>query len=427
MYPTQYLMHFATLLVLTTADHNKYNGDQLWRIHINDDKHIDHLQKITKMYEIDTWLPLRHGHPYDIHIAQSQIDDIRRILNKYEISYQVLQSNLGQVIRQHYATVKHHQQRANSLAQFDYTIYHPAEEIYEWIDLVVSEVSYASKIQYGVTYQGRPLYALKLSKNDDDDDRKPTIYVDSLTHSREWITAAASMYAFNQIMFNATFEPMIDNTNWIFVPMVNIDGYLYTWSEDGDRLWRQTRSIGASETTFKGKCMGADPNRNWEIHWSELLSASEDPCSFLYHGKEPNSEPEIRHLSNFILQKSNVINAVVSLHSYAQVIVFPFNYQQGIYPTNSVEQNSTAAAMSEAIKSLHGKEYKYGAAAEILYEATGVTTDWTQQVAGVDINYTIELRDTGEYGFLLPPQQIIPTGEELLAALQVLNLHVGGS
>ena len=57
-------------------------------------------------------------------------------------------------------------------------------------------------------------------------------------------------------------------------------------------------------------------------------------------------------------------------------------------------------------------------------EASGVTTDWTQDVAGIDINYTIELRDTGEYGFLLPPDQILPTGEELFAALQVLAQHV---
>ena len=57
-------------------------------------------------------------------------------------------------------------------------------------------------------------------------------------------------------------------------------------------------------------------------------------------------------------------------------------------------------------------------------EATGVTTDWTQDIAGININYTIELRDTGEFGFLLPPDQIIPTGEELLAALQVLSHRV---
>ncbi|KAJ8038357.1 Carboxypeptidase A4 [Holothuria leucospilota] len=31
---------------------------------------------------------------------------------------------------------------------------------------------------------------------------------------------------------------------------------------------------------------------------------------------------------------------------------------------------------------------------------------------GATYSYTVELRDTGEYGFLLPADQIIPTGEE---------------
>lgn len=56
--------------------------------------------------------------------------------------------------------------------------------------------------------------------------------------------------------------------------------------------------------------------------------------------------------------------------------------------------------------------------------ATGVTTDWSQVEGGIDINYTVELRDTGEFGFLLPEDQIVPTGEELLAGLKVLAEHV---
>lgn len=33
------------------------------------------------------------------------------------------------------------------------------------------------------------------------------------------------------------------------------------------------------------------------------------------------------------------------------------------------------------------------------------------------LTYTYELRDTGRYGFILPPEQIIPTGEEILDSL----------
>ena len=52
-----------------------------------------------------------------------------------------------------------------------------------------------------------------------------------------------------------------------------------------------------------------------------------------------------------------------------------------------------------------------------------MTADWTAGAAEIPINWTIELRDDGQYGFLLPEEQIVPTGEEFLAALKVSVAH----
>ena len=41
--------------------------------------------------------------------------------------------------------------------------------------------------------------------------------------------------------------------------------------------------------------------------------------------------------------------------------------------------------------------------------------DWALGGANIPISLTIELRDTGRHGFLLPPEQIIPTSEEIWA------------
>lgn len=49
--------------------------------------------------------------------------------------------------------------------------------------------------------------------------------------------------------------------------------------------------------------------------------------------------------------------------------------------------------------------------------AAGGSMDWVKYYYGTRITYTYELRDTGRYGFLLPPEQIIPTGEETLDSL----------
>ena len=51
---------------------------------------------------------------------------------------------------------------------------------------------------------------------------------------------------------------------------------------------------------------------------------------------------------------------------------------------------------------------------------SGGSADWCRGVAGIKYCYLIELRDTGVYGFLLPPAEIIPTGEEIWAGVQVV-------
>lgn len=53
----------------------------------------------------------------------------------------------------------------------------------------------------------------------------------------------------------------------------------------------------------------------------------------------------------------------------------------------------------------------------LLDVATGSSMDWVKYNFGTRITYTYELRDTGYYGFLLPPEQIIPTGEETLDSI----------
>ena len=56
----------------------------------------------------------------------------------------------------------------------------------------------------------------------------------------------------------------------------------------------------------------------------------------------------------------------------------------------------------------------------ILDAASGGAEDWTYGTLGVTYSFSVELRDTGRYGFLLPADQIIPTGEETFEGLKAL-------
>ena len=52
--------------------------------------------------------------------------------------------------------------------------------------------------------------------------------------------------------------------------------------------------------------------------------------------------------------------------------------------------------------------------------ASGGSEDWTYGNLNVTYSFSVELRDEGRYGFLLPKDQIIPTGEETFEDLKAL-------
>ena len=71
--------------------------------------------------------------------------------------------------------------------------------------------------------------------------------------------------------------------------------------------------------------------------------------------------------------------------------------------------------------------YTVGPAGITLYPASGGSDDWAKGVIGMKYTYTIELRDNGRYGFILPASFIQPTAKEGLAALRVIGAAVTAS
>jgi hypothetical protein len=105
-------------------------------------------------------------------------------------------------------------------------------------------------------------------------------------------------------------------------------------------------------------------------------------------------------------------------HSYSQFFMRPYGYGRAI-PKDEPEMKRIGDACVEAIRKVHGVSYKSGRIAVIIYEASGSSTDWVYENTNA-LSFAVELRDTGRYGFALPPDQIIPTGEESMAAVYVM-------
>jgi len=145
-----------------------------------------------------------------------------------------------------------------------------------------------------------------------------------------------------------------------------------------------------------------------------------------YRGPSAYSEPETLAVKNFIESGENVEwTAFITTHSYSQLFMTPYGYTKNLtsdYP----ELETLGLGFAEAVFSEYGTEYRVGSAANILYESSGSSRDWAKGEGGFKYVYTIELRDKGEHGFILPPDQIVPTARETWKGLLVVANYLIG-
>lgn len=110
----------------------------------------------------------------------------------------------------------------------------------------------------------------------------------------------------------------------------------------------------------------------------------------------------------------------IDWHSYSQLFMTPYGYSCSATATNNNELQSLASGASKAIAALYGTQYTYGPICTTIYQATGSSVDYVNDVTDADYVFTVELRDTGRNGFVLPASQILPTGQESYEAVKYL-------
>jgi murein tripeptide amidase MpaA len=233
----------------------------------------------------------------------------------------------------------------------------------------------------------------------------------------EWITTPTVTYIADTLLrgygSDADITSLLDTFDVIVCPIINVDGVDYTWAEDGDRMWRKTRSVNQGS-----KCVGVDPCRNFDYEWAGA-GASPVACSDTYYGPSAASEPEVQAVQNYVCGHNDTIKLYINFHSYSQLWLSPWGYTADL-PVDYTQQNDGSAVAVKALEAVHGTSYEYGATSDTIYPASGIASDYAYGACGIKYSYTVELRDTGRYGFLLPPDQIVPSGEETLAGVIAL-------
>ncbi|XP_017821251.2 carboxypeptidase B [Callithrix jacchus] len=409
------LLVLATV-ALASAHHGgkHFEGEKVFRVNVADENQINIIRKLASTTQIDFWKPdsvtqIKPHSTVDFRVKAEDIVTVENVLKQKELQYKVLISNLRNVLE----------------AQFDsrvratghsYEKYNKWETIEAWTQQVTTEnPDLISRSVIGTTFEGRTMYLLKVGKAGQN---KPAIFMDCGFHAREWISPAFCQWFVREAVRTYGREihmtELLDKLDFYVLPVVNVDGYIYTWTKN--RLWRKTRSTHAGSS-----CFGTDLNRNFDAGWCKI-GASQNPCDETYCGTAAESEKETKALADFIRNNLSSIKAYLTIHSYSQMMLYPYSYDYKL-GTNNVELNALAKAAVKELATLHGTKYTYGPGATTIYPAAGGSDDWAYD-QGIRYSFTFELRDRGRYGFLLPESQIRATCEETMLAIKHVASYV---
>ncbi|NP_001003446.2 carboxypeptidase A2 precursor [Danio rerio] len=411
------------VFVLLVAVHCEelFNGDQVLRIHAESKDHIQVLKELEKDSGLDFWT---HGfsteRPVDVRVPHASLYAVKDFLKENNISFSVMINNVQELLDRERAEMVSNTEMERNTKSFNFAAYHDLDTIYSFMDtLVASHSNLISKVKIGSTYENRPMYVLKFSTGGEN---KPAIWIDAGIHAREWVSHASAVWIADRIATDfkenrALARNVLSKMDIYLMIVANPDGYVFSHLtvRPFHRLWRKSRSV-----TSNPNCPGVDLNRNFDAEFSGP-GASDDPCAEDYRGPSAHSEIEVTNIADFILSHGN-FKSFMTLHAYSQLLMYPYGYTGSNAP-DQPDLHDVATQANKALNSWHGTIYKVGSIFHTIEQASGASVDWAYQ-HGIKYCFAFELRDTGEYGFLLPADQIVSTARETWFALRYIMQYV---
>ncbi|KAL9112896.1 MAG: hypothetical protein Q9227_002973 [Pyrenula ochraceoflavens] len=399
------------------ADRIDYEGYKVFRLAVGNN--ATQLSDLINSLSLSTWKGVpKAGHSSDIVVPPPKLEAFEQGTGGFDT--EVLHDNLGASIQ---AESDFEVYAAGSANSTWFNSYHSYADHLQFLrDLQSSYPSNSEIVSAGRTVAGNTITGIHFYGSGGKG-KKPAVVFHGTVHAREWITTMVVEYmAFNLLTnyaSNAEIKSFVDKYDFYIFPILTAAGFLYTQSND--RLWRKNR-----QTNSASSCLGRDINRNWPYEWSVTGGASTNPCAEDYKGQAAADAPETQVLYKYIdsVKAAQGVKLFIDWHSYSQLFMTPYGYSCNVVASNNAELQSLASGFASSVRAVYGTSFKTGPICTTIYPATGCSVDYVDAVTNADYTFTTELRDTGNYGFVLPANQIQPSSVEAYAGVRYLLLNM---
>jgi carboxypeptidase T len=275
-----------------------------------------------------------------------------------------------------------------------------------------------SRFSIGKSYQGRDLWAVKISDNVNVDEAEPEVMFDGGHHADEHMSTEMTLHILHWLVDGYGVDPritaIVDSREIWIVFMVNPDGVEYDISGGRFHNWRKNR-----QPTPGTSSIGTDLNRNYGYRWGGGGRTSANPADITYRGTAAFSTPEDRAMRAFLASRvvggRQQIRTAITFHESGRLVMWPYGYTMTDVPSDMTYQDHAALAlMGRNMARTNG--YKPEQASD-LYISSGTSRDYQYGVYRI-FTYTFEMSVVA-----YPDDSLIEaeTGRNKEAALYVME------
>ena len=329
-----------------------------------------------------------------------------------------------------------------TVEEINFTYYHSFEETTEYLENVaMSRPDIAALYSLGKTYEGRDIWALKISDNPAEfEPEEPEILYIGMHHAREWITKEIPLFFIRYIVDNYGSDPqttfVVNNRQLWIIPILNPDGFVYDGNGDYSNRgsWRKNR-----EPNWDGS-YGTDLNRNYGWHWGEVgyqgyvnprkedyigpydskdddgdFRLNEDPMDGIDNDGDGKIDEDTR--GGFSTAETRIIRDLaiehdfkisMAYHSYAETIYWGFMYTRQLPPDEQLYKH-----IAEGINRYNGYDYRNYTEEDRNRKGPLVDGDLNDYLYGAHgiLSFCIEVGSEATGAFYPPEDLIIPLCE----------------
>jgi carboxypeptidase A2 len=257
----------------------------------------------------------------------------------------------------------------------------------------------AQLVTLGMSHQGRPIVAMRLSTAPRGADR-PAVIVLGTQHAREWASPMVAMGLIDGLVRQYDSDPrvraVVDNLEVWIVPVTNPDGYVATFA--GRRLQRKNMNPTCN----------VDLNRNYDGAFG--MGVSDSCSSQTYPGPAAFSEPESQAVNNLVksLKRPKLF---MDYHSTAAQVMIPYAFTT-MRPPGYEKNRAFCELYSSTLRTLNGTSHPARPGYNLGRGSGGGALDWFRMHHAESI--VVELG--GGPAFDIQASAIVPVAEENFVA-----------